>query len=43
MANNKNTKSTRGVLIKEGTAPKVRPPKLDTSRKPPGGKPAPKS
>ena len=43
MANSKNIKSTRGVLIKDGTAPKVRPPKLDTSGKPPGRKPAPKS
>ena len=42
MANNKNTKRARGVL-KAGTAPKTSPPKLDTSGKPPGRKPAPKS
>lgn len=43
---NKRSKNNATVRVREffrGSAPRVRPPKAGDSRKPPGGKPAPKS
>ena len=42
---NKRSKNNANTQFEEfrGSAPRVRPPKVGDSRKPPGAKPAPKS